>query len=149
MLRVLILSVLFITSLKRYSFRDAFFRTWYAFLDSFQEPYPLVNGVKASKSQLRLAEALGVPEECINYKVGSRYIDIVLPHQKIAIEYNGALYHQDKSRDLQRAQELVQYGWKVLIIQVHNGFPNPYWVKGHIKRLQKYKRKKILYVEWK
>lgn len=118
-----------------------------AFL-KIDRPAKKVRGVAVSQAQLDLAEQLGVPANYVNYKVGKRYIDIALVRDKIAIEYNGAIWHKDKAKDISRAKELTKRGWRVLIIQVYSGFPDINWVKEQVKQLKSYKKKKILYVKW-
>lgn len=52
----------------------------------------------------------------INYPIKevNRCIDIAIPFHKIAIEYDGSYWHQDKEADNDRQNQLESYGWKFL-----------------------------------
>lgn len=144
---LLVLLMMTFFTYRRYgSLTEAVMDVWWMWFETRFDHYPRVNGVRASRAQLKLAEQLHAP--AVNYKVGKRYIDVAFPKEKIAVEYNGALYHKDKAKDMKRAKELTRKGWKVLIIQVKSGFPDVRWVKHQIAVLKKYKRKKVKYIEW-
>lgn len=49
--------------------------------------YKLVNGIRASKPQIKIAQLLQA-EDYINYRVGRKSIDVALPKQNIAVEYD-------------------------------------------------------------
>jgi very-short-patch-repair endonuclease len=54
----------------------------------------------------------------LNYKTDGKYIDVALPERKIAIEYDGWYWHKDKQdKDSERIIELLDDGWKVLVIK--------------------------------
>jgi len=79
--------------------------------------YPLIHGVPASKTQIELALAMGIKEKHVNYSLCGYYVDIALPRKRIAIEYNGKFWHQNKRReDLRRVRNLNRCGWRVLSI---------------------------------
>ena len=46
---------------------------------------------------------------CLNYS-----IDIAIPDLKIAIEYDGSYWHQDKEKDRIRQENIEKEGWKVI-----------------------------------
>ena len=98
-----------------------------------REPYPRVNGVYASKAQLRLAKSLGA--KYVNYKACGYYIDIAFPRKRIAIEYDGAYWHQNKKKEKIRDAALVRCGWRVLHIRSNGHIPSPDVVKKELKRL--------------
>ena len=80
-----------------------------------------VNGVLASRPQTALARMVSGQ---INYREGTKYIDVALPAEKIAIEYDGWYWHKDKQeRDRERAQELIKSGWSVVSIKCRCEIP--------------------------
>lgn len=86
-----------------------------------------VNGKLASVPQLKLAERIG---GIINYKVGTKYIDIAFPDQKIAIEYDSWFWHSDRQDiDKQRAIQLIDQGWKVLSVKSNLKVPSKEKIK--------------------
>lgn len=139
------ISVMLVAAYKRHkSWIDAGLAVWSSIVSDVE----YVNGAKVSKAQLKLAQKLDVPVEHINYKAGRYYIDIAFPDEKIAVEYNGAIWHKDKSKDVQRAKNLAKMGWKVLIIQVQSGFPDVDWVISKIEALRDKPNQKYWYVVW-
>jgi len=50
----------------------------------------------------------------INYPYLNFSLDIVILEHKVAIEYDGSYWHQDKEKDLKRQQELEEDGWKFI-----------------------------------
>lgn len=91
-----------------------------------------INGVSASKIQIRLAKSLGGE---VNYKPPglSFYIDIAFPAiklnngttGKIGIEVDSWLYHKNKlSKDRIRARRLEQDGWRMLSIKFAKNMPS-------------------------
>jgi len=72
-----------------------------------------------SKPQVELFELIKqlYPQAILNYPSLNRSIDIAIPDQMIAIEYDGSYWHQDRETDLQRQQELEAIGWKFLRYQ--------------------------------
>jgi len=69
-----------------------------------------------SKPQLQLYNLtksilLGVK---LNYPCKNYSIDIAIPCQKIAIEYDGSYWHQDEKKDNKRQQNLEKEGWKFI-----------------------------------
>ena len=58
---------------------------------------------------IRSANAVFYPQ----YPVGRFFVDFANPKAKVAIECDGAAFHQDKAKDRQRDEELAAMGWKV------------------------------------
>ena len=59
------------------------------------------------------------PEAQLNYQVEVspghyRYIDVALPSEHLAFEYDGEHWHQDKEREAKRDIELQNCGWRVV-----------------------------------
>lgn len=109
--------------------------------------FPIVNGVPASRAQLRLAEALGVKRNHVNYKVCGYYIDIAFPRRKIAVEYDGRFWHEGREQqDQERVDKLVRCGWRVLSIKADSGVPPVPLVKRHMKMLSK--KRPYVQMEW-
>lgn len=50
----------------------------------------------------------------LQFPVGPYRADLAIPHVKIAIEADGADYHQDKARDKKRDDYFRSQGWQVL-----------------------------------
>jgi len=47
------------------------------------------------------------------YPVGRFFVDFANPRAKVAIECDGAAYHQDKAKDAKRQDEIEAMGWTV------------------------------------
>lgn len=47
------------------------------------------------------------------YPVGRFFVDYANPVARVAVECDGAAYHQDKEKDARRDRELSQMGWTV------------------------------------
>lgn len=77
--------------------------------------------VPTSKAQLNLAKQMGVSNRAINFHSCGYYIDIALFDRKIAVEYNGRIWHPDHAKDKERAKRITRCGWKVLLIYADNG----------------------------
>lgn len=54
------------------------------------------------------------PEAVLNYPISWYNVDIAIIYQKIAIEYDGSYWHQNKKSDIERQQSLEELGWKFL-----------------------------------
>lgn len=69
-----------------------------------------------SKSQVKLFNLTKefYPDAVLNYPCLNYSIDISIPNLKIAIEYDGSYYHQDKEKDRERQLEIEQQGWKFI-----------------------------------
>ena len=50
----------------------------------------------------------------LEFPVTNYVIDIAILDEKIAIEYDGSYWHQDKEHDKKRQQNLENLGWKFL-----------------------------------
>jgi hypothetical protein len=76
-----------------------------------------------SKSQVHIyKETMKIfPEVYLNYPVyhleNQASIDVAIPKLDVAIEYNGARYHQDPSKDKRRQKMLEEDGWKFIIYE--------------------------------
>ena len=60
------------------------------------------------------------PDAELEYKIGSRLIDIAIPSKKLAIEYDGAHWHQDRAKDMKRDWELLGLGWITIRVNSSN-----------------------------
>lgn len=104
----------------------------------------LVNGVKASKPQLQIADML---DGEANYPVGSRYVDVALVDKKVAIEYDCWFWHGDKTEeDRERAQEIINEGWSVLAIKTNAKIPTKQQILDAIEQLEGYSE--IILDDW-
>jgi len=54
------------------------------------------------------------PNAILNYPIIGFCIDIALLEDKIAIEYDGSYWHQNKEKDLKRQEKLEKLGWKFI-----------------------------------
>jgi len=52
-------------------------------------------------------------EYFLKTKIKNRFIDIAFPKYKVAIEYDGDYWHQDKKKDEERDKEIEDMGWKI------------------------------------
>jgi hypothetical protein len=89
-----------------------------------------MNGVAISSSAIKLHGLFGMGE--LNYNIEEiRYknnrpmnVDIALPCEKIAIEYNEWYWHRKSlNKDRRKILRLLQGGWKILIINARNNLP--------------------------
>lgn len=53
------------------------------------------------------------------YPVGRYFVDFANPKARVAIECDGAAFHQDKAKDQRRDDELAALGWKVYRVPGH------------------------------
>lgn len=96
-------------------------------------------GLGASKPQKllfkRAHKFYGAPELNFPIKVGGcvRYIDVALPLEKIALEYDGSYWHKDAAADQLRDQQLQQAGWTVL--RYRDVVPTVAELKGAVDRV--------------
>lgn len=60
-------------------------------------------------AEIRMVDAVLYPQ----YPVGRFFVDFANPCAKVAIECDGAAYHQDKAKDAARDQQLAAMGWTV------------------------------------
>lgn len=82
-----------------------------------------VNGHHVSRPQRELCEMLGGK---LNYPLGGKRIDIALPGQMVAIEYDSWYWHADRAdEDAARDEELLAAGWKVLHVKSGKKTPAP------------------------
>jgi G:T-mismatch repair DNA endonuclease (very short patch repair protein) len=74
-----------------------------------------------SKPQVQLYEMVKLlyPSAILNYLYGKYCIDIAIPEPKIAIEYDGSYWHQDKEKDVKRQKELEERGWRFIRYKDH------------------------------
>jgi len=71
----------------------------------------------------------------LNYPSLNKSIDIAIPDQMIAIEYDGSYWHQDKEADLIRQEELEAVGWKFL--RYVDYIPNMKVLREDLQRLSR------------
>lgn len=69
-----------------------------------------------SQPQVQLYELVKLlyPDAILNHSSLNYSIDIAIPEQMIAIEYDGSYWHQDKKADNRRQKQLEAIGWKFL-----------------------------------
>jgi len=69
-----------------------------------------------SKPQVELFQIIKklYPDAILNYQCMNFSIDIAIPTLKVAIEYDGSYWHQNKNKDLIRQQIIEKRGWKFL-----------------------------------
>lgn len=60
-------------------------------------------------ADIRACNAVLYPQ----YPVGRFFVDFANPCAKVAIECDGAAFHQDKAKDAARDAELMEMGWTV------------------------------------
>lgn len=79
-----------------------------AFLNSFIE--------NPSKPQIELYELTKklFSNSILNYQLECYSIDIAIPNLKIAIEYDGSYWHQDKEKDIERQKNIENFGWSFI-----------------------------------
>lgn len=70
---------------------------------------------RISAPQLKLYEEVlkEYPTAVLEYPVSGFCLDIAVPELKLAFEYDGSYWHQDKEKDKKRDEVLKQLGWKV------------------------------------
>lgn len=57
-----------------------------------------------------------VLEHPVKTSKSTRYIDVAIPAYKLGFEYDGAYWHKNAEKDLQRDRDLQDVGWKILHI---------------------------------
>ncbi len=82
-----------------------------AYMNSF-----IKNPSKPQVELYKLAKLID-PDAIINFPSLNYSIDIAIPDQMIAIEYDGSYWHQNKEVDIKRQKELELIGWKFLRYQ--------------------------------
>lgn len=60
-------------------------------------------------THIREASAIFYPQ----YPAGRFFLDFANPKARVAIECDGAAFHQDIAKDVRRDRELAQLGWQV------------------------------------
>jgi len=76
-----------------------------AYMNSF-----IKNPSKPQRELFELVKTL-FQETKINFAILNYSIDIVIPNLKIAIEYDGSYWHQDKNYDIKRQKQIEELGW--------------------------------------
>lgn len=76
----------------------------------------------SSEPEKRLVEALrkAFPDASSQYKLASYYIDCAIPSLRIAVEYQGAYWHQDMAKEERRAKTIRDLGWKLVLVDKSN-----------------------------
>jgi very-short-patch-repair endonuclease len=91
----------------------------------------------------RLLRRAGITGWVAQYEVGlpsgTRFVDVALPQQRIAIEVDGRRHHDDASDrfddDRARANELVALGWRVLRVTWNELVHHPDRIVAQLRRL--------------
>lgn len=106
-----------------------------------------VNGKLTSSQQRAIAEMIsGV----LNHRQELKYIDVALPDKKIAIEYDGWYWHQgNEQRDKQRTNELLDSGWRVLVVKSSKKIPSKKTVIQCLKELERTNYVELILDDWK
>lgn len=129
--------------LARYAIRDGFHLKCLR-IDQDNDVYglrdvPMVNGVQVSKPQRQLCEML---DGKLNYPCGSYKIDVALLNKMIAVEYDCWFWHGDRQEhDLQRDNDLLAAGWKILHVKTNKLFPSQQEIEDAIAQLEAGKSK--------
>lgn len=79
------------------------------------------NGVLTSRIQIKLAELLETDEKYINYRIGKYAIDIADPDRRIAVEYDGIVWHDEEDKEETRNKYLLKQGWKTIRFKSDRG----------------------------
>lgn len=109
------------------------------------------NGVRCSYKQQELQSMTG---GILNYKVrrpGHRTIlvDIAIPKEKIAIEYDEWYWHRNKlEQDKQRRDFLLDCGWRVLRVKARDNLPSRQELFSAFQKLKKQKYVEITLENW-
>jgi len=100
-----------------------------------------LKGVKnPSKPEVLLRELVKkiYPECEFQYPVLNYSLDVAIPNQKIAIEYDG-YYHFDCEKNIEyhkiRTEKIKKEGWKILKYSMFDKFPSLNKIKEDIQRL--------------
>ncbi len=74
------------------------------------------NGALVSQPQRDLRAMLGGE---LNFYSGDHYIDIAIEHDgiRIACEYDGWYWHQDAAKDARRNENIINAGWRLLVVK--------------------------------
>jgi len=67
----------------------------------------------------------------LEYALGRRRIDIAVPSKRLAIEYDGELFHADAERESAKDNEIAAMGWRVVHIRKADMYKlrrNPYLI---------------------
>lgn len=95
-----------------------------------------VNGLCVSKLQRQLCKMLP-SDGILNYRIGPKAIDIALPKEKIAIEYDGWFWHgHNVDYDKQRDANLLAIGWKILRIRSGRKLPTQNQLDNSLAQLR-------------
>ena len=97
--------------------------------------YEIVDGKPVSKQQRAIFELF--TDSVINFSVGKRVVDLALPDEKIAIEYDSWFWHGDKpDEDRARVDEIVNLGWRVVSIKSNTEVPSRATIDDAMERLR-------------
>ena len=73
----------------------------------------------------------------LNYKVENIYIDVAMPKEKIAIEYDSWYWHKHQFiKDCKRVNKLLNKGWKVITIRSGRKLPDKKEFLKHIEKAE-------------
>lgn len=105
----------------------------------------MVNGARVSQIQRKLCEMLNGE---LNYPCGSYNIDVALPDEGIAIEYDSWYWHGDKIEDGSRDEYLLSEGWKVLHIKSNGLLPTKSQISRAVRALDSTRMTEITLEDW-
>lgn len=107
----------------------------------------VVNGMRVSGPQRQLCEMLGGK---LNYPCGSYRIDVALPEEKIAVEYDCWFWHGHKQKeDIQRDECLIAAGWKILHVRANRMLPVYSELRAALDQLDGSKRRaEVILDDW-
>lgn len=73
-------------------------------------------------------------------RIGSYYVDFVIPRRRLGIEIDGAKYHNNRViEDWQRDQRIGKYGWTIMRIPARDLWREPQKVRARVlKELRGY-----------
>lgn len=77
----------------------------------------------------------GVVDIRLQYPVGPYRADLAVPEARLAIEADGADYHQDKARDKKRDEYFTSLGWRVVRFTGSQIYRDPEGCGEEVRRL--------------
>jgi very-short-patch-repair endonuclease len=105
-------------------------------------------GIATSHVALALHDMIGRGIHNYKYRLNKKrvYLDIafVLNNCKVCVEYNGYVWHKNKlDKDKKRLRQLVNRGWKVLIVKGNRLLPTQQQLDSAIQDLTTTTRKQV------
>lgn len=77
----------------------------------------------------------GVVDVRLQYPIGPYRADLAVPEARLAIEADGAAYHQDKARDKKRDEYFASQGWRVVRFTGSQIYRDPEACGEEVRRL--------------